>query len=258
VIREFPQVGSYLVTYGRGPALERAAAMAIDGRAPIAGHAPISLPGFFTRGDGLARPFVGSTNDAGDDVPAADPLSKRLTDSLRVLLDRAVADSAFPGAYVVVGRKDRVLAQYGAGHLDWAPSPRPDEHTLWDLASLTKVTALAPSIMQLIEQGKLDPDAPVQRYLPNWTGTHKELVLVRHLLTHSSGMPAWRPLYKEASTPDSAMALVYATPLDTLPGVRMVYSDLNAILLGEILRTITGQRIDAYAKQHVFGPLHID
>ncbi len=255
IIREFPNVGSYLVTYGRGPALERAAAQAIDGRAPITGHAPITLPGFFARGDGLTRPFAGSSNDAGDEMSAADSLSKRLADSLRVLLDKAVSDSAFPGAYVVVGRKDRVLAQYGAGHLDWATSPRPDEHTLWDLASLTKVTALAPSIMQLIEQGKVDPEAPVQRYLPSWTGVHKDLVLVRHLLTHSSGMPAWRPLYKEASTPDSAMALVYATPLDTLPGVRMVYSDLNAILLGEILRTITGQRIDAYAREHVFVPL---
>ena len=259
VIREFPRVGSYLVTYGRGPALERAAAQAIDGRAPIGGHAPISLPGFFARGDGLARPFAGDSDDSGVPVPAAADslatLTKRLADSLRVYLDRAVADSAFPGAYVVVGRKDRILAQYGAGHLDWAPSPRPDAHTLWDMASLTKVTALAPSIMQLIEQGKIDPDAPVQRYLPEWQGVHKELVLVRHLLTHSSGMPAWRPLYKEASTPDAAMALVYATPLDTLPGVRMVYSDLNAILLGEILRQVTGQRLDAYAKEHVFGPL---
>lgn len=255
VIREFPHVGSYLVTYGRGPALERAAAQAIDGRAPIVGHAPISLPGFFALGDGLMRPLAGSTLAAGDPVVATDSLTKRLTDSLRVMLDRAVADSAFPGAYVVVGRKDRVLAECGAGHLDWAPSPVPNEHTLWDMASLTKVTALTPSMMQLVEQGKVDPDAPVQRYLPEWQGPHKDLVLVRHLMTHSSGMPAWRPLYKEATTPDSAMALVYATPLDTLPGVRMVYSDLNAILLGEILRKVTGQRIDVYAKEHVFAPL---
>ena len=254
VIREFPQVGSYLVTYGRGPALERAAALAITGRAPIGGRAPISLPGFFARGDGLPRPFA-SGDDSGTEALAGDTLPKLLSDSLRALLDRAVADSAFPGAYVVVGRKDRVLAEYGAGHLDGKDSPRPDAHTLWDMASLTKVTALAPSVMQLVESGNIDPAAPVQRYLPEWTGRNKELVLIRHLLTHSSGLPAWRPLYKEANSPDSAMALVYATALDTLPGVRMVYSDLNAILLGEILRRITGQRIDAYAAEHVFGPL---
>jgi beta-glucosidase-like glycosyl hydrolase/CubicO group peptidase (beta-lactamase class C family) len=262
VIREFPRVGSYLVTYGRGPALEQAAARAMAGRAPITGRAPISLPGYFTRGDGLQRPFAAGSDDVDADGEApptlpvgADSLAKPLGDTLRVLLDRAVADSAFPGAYAIVGRHDRILARYGAGHLDWAASPRPDEHTLWDMASLTKVTALAPAMMQLVERGMVDLEAPVQRYLAQWTGHNKERVLVRHLLTHSSGLPAWRPLYKEAASPDSAMALVYATQLDTLPGVRMVYSDLNAILLGEIVRAVSGSRLDAYDAAHVFGPL---
>ena len=78
---------------------------------------------------------------------------------------------------------------------------------------------------------------------------------MRHLLTHSSGMPAWRPLYKEATSPESALALVKATQLDTLPGVRYVYSDLNAILLGEIVHRLSGQTLDVYLARHVFGPL---
>jgi CubicO group peptidase (beta-lactamase class C family) len=174
------------------------------------------------------------------------------------VLDRAIADSAFPGGYAIVGRKDRILARYGAGHLDGAGTPVPTERTLWDMASLTKVTALEPAMMQLVEQGKLDIDAPVQKYLPTWTGPNKEKVLIRHLLTHSSGLPAWRPLYKEADSQDSALKLVYTTALDTLPGVKMLYSDLNAILLGEVLKAITGQRIDAYDKQHIFGPLKMN
>ncbi len=249
VLREFPRVATYLATFGRGPALELAAAKAITGRSAIGGRSPITLPGYFKRGDGLTRPFTG-----GDDGGEAAPIAA-LDDTLKAILDKAVADSAFPGAYVVVGRKDRILAQYGAGHLDWAPSPRPDEHTLWDLASLTKVTALEPAMMQLVEQGKVDINAPVQRYLPRWTGPNKEKVLIRHLLTHASGLPAWRPLYKEADSPDSAIALVYATPLDTLPGVKMVYSDLNAILLGQVVLATTGLRIDAYDAKNVFGPL---
>jgi CubicO group peptidase (beta-lactamase class C family) len=123
------------------------------------------------------------------------------------------------------------------------------------MASLTKVVALTSVMMQLVEAGRVSLDAPVQRYLPNWTGTHKERVTVRHLLTHSSGLPAWRPVYKEATDTASAMRLVYETPLDTLPGVRMVYSDLGAILLGEIVRAVTGERLDKYAAEHVFGPL---
>ncbi len=190
-------------------------------------------------------------------VPPNIARQRSLDDALRTTLDRAVADSAFPGAYVIVGTHDKILARYGAGHLDWAPSPVPNDSTLWDMASLTKVLAMTSAMMQLVEMHKVDIDAPVQRYLPTWTGTHKEKVTVRHLLTHSSGLPAWRPLYKEANDAASAMALAYATPLDTLPGVRMVYSDIGGILMGEIVRVVSGERIDDYFAKHIAVPLHL-
>ncbi|MGH7656014.1 MAG: serine hydrolase domain-containing protein [Gemmatimonadaceae bacterium] len=194
-------------------------------------------------------------------APAIAPINLQrdpaMYDSLRATLDRAVADSAFPGAFVVVGTHDRILAEYGAGHLDWAPSPVPDDSTIWDMASLTKVIATTSSMMQLVEEHKVDLDAPVQRYLPAWTGPNKEKVRVRDLLTHSSGLPAWRPLYKEAQDAASALALAYATPLDTLPGVRMVYSDIGGFLLGEIVRAVSGERIDEYFATHVAVPLKL-
>ncbi|HEY2848263.1 MAG TPA: serine hydrolase domain-containing protein, partial [Gemmatimonadaceae bacterium] len=190
-------------------------------------------------------------------VPLKLPRATPLNDSLRATLDAAVADSAFPGAYVVVGRHDKILAEYGAGHLDWAPSPMPNDSTMWDMASLTKVIAMTSSMMQLVEEHKVDLDAPVQRYLPTWTGANKDKVTVRALLTHSSGLPAWRPLYKEATDPASAMALAYATPLDTLPGVRMVYSDIGGILMGEIVRVVSGERIDQYFSEHIAVPLKL-
>jgi CubicO group peptidase (beta-lactamase class C family) len=182
-----------------------------------------------------------------------------LYDSIRATLDRAVADSAFPGVYVIVGTHDRVLAKYGAGHLDWLdkPSPVPNDSTMWDMASLTKVIAMTSSMMQLVEQHKVELDAPVQRYLPSWTGANKEKVTVRHLLTHSSGLPAWRPLYKETADPAAALKLAYATPLDTLPGVRMVYSDIGGILMGEIVRAVSGERIDEYFAKHIAVPLKL-
>jgi CubicO group peptidase (beta-lactamase class C family) len=178
-----------------------------------------------------------------------------LRDSVRAVLDRARADSAFPGAFAVVGTRDSVLAEYGVGTLDWAPSPRPDENTLWDMASLTKVVGMTSAMMQLSDAGKVDLDAPVQRYIPEFRGANKERVTVRHLLTHSSGLPAWRPLYKETTTPDEARSLAVATALDTLPGVRMVYSDLGAVILGQIVERVSGERLDDYLARHVFGPL---
>jgi len=245
VIRQFRNVGTYVMAFGTGAVVEAASAQAIAGQRAISGHSPISLPGSYARGEGIPRvlPFP------------REALPTVMKDSLQHLLDRAVRDSAFPGAIAVVGRKDRVLATVSAGHLDWAPSPAPDEHTLWDMASLTKVTATTSSVMQLVEQGKVDVNAPVQKYLPDWQGPNKEKVLIRHLLTHSSGLPAWRPLYKEATNAEQAMQLVFQTPLDTLPGARMLYSDLNFILLAQVVQRVTGQRIDAYAAEHVFGPL---
>lgn len=150
---------------------------------------------------------------------------RRLRDTVGLILDAAVRDSVFPGAFAVIGTRERVLVERAAGHLDWAPSPVPNDNTLWDLASLTKVVALTTAMMQLWERGLVDLDAPVQRYLPAFQGPLKERVTVRRLLTHSSGLPGWRPLYLEGPTPDSILALVYATPLDTMPGAAMVYSD---------------------------------
>ncbi|HKG95240.1 MAG TPA: serine hydrolase domain-containing protein [Gemmatimonadaceae bacterium] len=207
---------------------------------------------------------AGSPNSPDQSVAArgesspmlAAAVRRAVADTVQRVLDRAVADSAFPGAYAVVGTRDGVIAEYGAGRIDWAAdAPRPDRNTIWDMASLTKVIATTSAVEQLVGVRKIDLDAPVQRYLPEWTGPNKERVTLRHLLTHSSGLPAWRPLYKEATSPESAMALVIATQLDTLPGIRYVYSDLNAVLLGRIVERVSGERLDEYARRHVFEPI---
>jgi CubicO group peptidase (beta-lactamase class C family) len=178
-----------------------------------------------------------------------------LRDSLRAILGRAQRDSAFPGAYAVVGTHAGILAEDSVGHLDWGPSAVPDEHSLWDLASLTKVVGMTTGIMQLYEQGKVDLDAPLQRYIPEWQGAHKELVTIRHLITHTSGLPAFKPYDQQTHDPDSLAKLMFATPLDTLPGVRMVYSDIGAYMLGKLVERLSGETLDQYVLNHVFRPL---
>ncbi len=178
-----------------------------------------------------------------------------LHDTLGAILERAVADSAFPGAIAVVGNHAGPLVTATAGHLDWGPSPAPDASTIWDLASLTKVVGMTSAMMQLVESGKVDLDAPVQRYLPEWTGRNKDRVTVRHLITHQSGLPAFKQYYKLGASPDSTLRLFMLTPLDTLPGVRMVYSDIGAILLGKVIERVSGEPLDVYLARHVFEPL---
>jgi CubicO group peptidase (beta-lactamase class C family) len=196
---------------------------------------------------GSSGPVPPSTNAVAVDAV--------LRDSLHAVLRRAERDSAFPGAYAVVGNHTGILAEDSVGHLDWGPSAVPDEHSLWDLASLTKVVGMTTAVMQLYEQGKIDLDAPLQRYIPEWQGPHKELVTVRHLITHTSGLPADRPYDRQTHDADSIAKLMFATPLDTLPGVRMVYSDIGAYMLGRLVERISGETLDQYVLNHVFGPL---
>lgn len=188
--------------------------------------------------------------------PIAPPASDAaIRDSVKRVMDDALGDSAFPGAIAVVGRGSGIIAQYAVGHLDWAPgSPTPDEHTMWDMASLTKVVGMTTGLMQLVASGKIDLDAPVQKYLPDWTGPNKDRVLVRHLSTHTSGLPADKPYDRITHDPDSIAKLLFATPLDTLPGARRVYSDIGAYLLGRVVEQVSGQSLDLYLHDHVFEP----
>ena len=170
---------------------------------------------------------------------------------------RSQVDSAFPGGVVAVGYRDSVVLLAAVGHYG-ANDRRPvTPETVYDLASLTKVIGLTTATMMLIDEGKLDLDAPVQRYVPAFQGTNKERVTIKNLLTHSSGMPAWRPLYAEAKTRDEALALVDTTALLRQPGDTFVYSDLGAMVLTQAVEAVTGQRLNDFLDAQVFTKLEM-
>lgn len=149
-----------------------------------------------------------------------------------------------------------MLLARGYGHLTWSPRsavPNPDS-TLYDLASLTKVVATLPAVMLLVEEGTLQLDRRVQDYLPDFQGPGKDRVTVRHLLAHTSGLPAYRPLYRQAPDAGTMRRLVMAEPLRHPPGGRVEYSDLNAILLGWVVESVTGRRLDQFVRERVFLP----
>lgn len=168
---------------------------------------------------------------------------------------RSQVDSAFPGAVIAIGRHDRVLLLQAVGHYGVEDQRPVTTETIYDLASLTKVIGLTTAAMMLVDSGKLDLDAPVQRYVPAFQGAGKERVTIRHLLTHSSGLPAWRPLYREAASREAALALVDTTPLLRQPGDTFVYSDLGAITLTQVVEGITRQPLDRFLEARLFGPL---
>jgi CubicO group peptidase (beta-lactamase class C family) len=173
------------------------------------------------------------------------------------MLRAAVQDRAFPGAYAIVGDARGVLAEYGAGRLDWSVSPRPTSHTLWDLASLTKVVGTTTALAQLVERGAVRLADPVQRYVPEWVGPGKESVTIHHLLSHSSGLPAFRAYDQQTHDKHSIAALIFTTPLERVPGAEMVYSDIGAFMMGRVIERVSGQSLDRYINAYVLKPLRM-
>lgn len=171
-----------------------------------------------------------------------------------------IREGVYPGAALVVGRHDTILFAKGYGHLTWnaASAAVTADSTIWDLASLTKVVATTPAMMLLVEQGKVVLDSPVARYVPEFNGPGTASITVRHLLTHTSGLRATLPAIREAHDSAEAMRMVLTTAPIAPPGSRMVYSDLNAILLGEIVRRVSGVSLDAFVTRAVYAPLGLD
>ncbi len=166
-------------------------------------------------------------------------------------LDSVVAGGAAPGAVLGVSLHGRHYF-HGSGRLGQADPHRPGESTIYDLASLTKVVGLTTAVMLAVEEGRLDLDDPVVTVKREST---RERVTLRHLMTHSSGLPAWRPLYREAGSRAEAFQLAESTPFDTLPGARYTYSDLGAIWITDLVERAYGTRLDSLLQRRVFGPL---
>jgi CubicO group peptidase (beta-lactamase class C family) len=170
------------------------------------------------------------------------------------LLDSAVAAGAAPGAVLAIMR-DGERFVYASGQLGADEPESPGAATIYDLASLTKVVGLVTGAMLAVDEGRLELDALVQQYVPAFTGAGKDRVTVRMLLAHASGLPAWRPLFREAGSRAEAFTLADTTPLSSVPGTVEVYSDLGAIILTQVLETIYHQRLDSLLERRVFGPL---
>jgi CubicO group peptidase (beta-lactamase class C family) len=167
------------------------------------------------------------------------------------------------GAVLVVSKDGHVVkaTAYGYAQLnDYAmhrlEQPLPmHTTTIFDLASVTKVMAGTNAIMLLVDQGKVDVDAPVYRYLPDFRGVHLDSIRVRNLLQHSAGLVQWQPLYYAGSTKAQTYQTIRNMPLQWGVGEGRHYSDLSFMLIGYIVERVSGQSLDTFLAQQLYGPL---
>lgn len=188
---------------------------------------------------------------------AADVFKPQKLDALDAAITEAIAAKKLPGGVLWL-EHDASSHQQAYGRRALVPAEEPTTtDTIYDAASLTKVVATTTAILQLVERGQLELDRPVAHYLPPFAAEGKDRVTVRQLLTHTSGLrpdldytPAW-------SGVDTAIRMACAEKLRHVPESTFVYSDINFILLGELVRIASGQPLEVYAARHIFAPLRM-
>jgi serine-type D-Ala-D-Ala carboxypeptidase len=193
-------------------------------------------------------------------LPTATPESLSLSAEALAKIDLAVRQALdrgdAPGVVVVIVHKGAIVFRkaYGSRSLQPAATAMLPE-IVFDLASLTKPIATATSVMVLVDQGKLKLSAPLAQYLPAFRRKETEQITVEQLLLHTSGFIADNPLKDYQAGIESAWNHLLALKPVTDPGSKFTYSDINYILMGKLVETVSGQTLDAFAQQHIFTPL---
>jgi len=198
---------------------------------------------------------------SGAQKPAAtvarEPLNAKLS-ALDSIMQVAIAHDEIPGGVLLVSHRGRVIYRKAFGERALIPHrEKMTVGTIFDLASLTKLFATTPSIMRLLEEGKIRLNDPLVKYMPEFAPNGKDQITIRMLLTHMSGLQPDPPLSAAQAGEDALMQEIDNETLMAPPGDRFVYSDTNFILLGELVKRITGKRLDEYAEENFYRPLHM-
>ena len=179
------------------------------------------------------------------------------------VVEAAITDGHIPGAAMVIAVDGKVIQERAFGYAELndfnmrrLPAPRLlKTTTLFDLASVTKVMATTMTMMILVDRGKVKVDAPVYTYLPDVRGPELDKITVRHLLTHTSGLVQWQPLYYHGATKTEVYQVIRKMPLKWAVGEGYHYSDLGFMLLGYIAEAASGKALDVFVAEALYRPL---
>lgn len=192
---------------------------------------------------------------ASTQLPATRTLARAALQPIGAIVRSEISAHHIPGAVVLIGNRGRIVYQRAFGNRAYLPNLPMEVGTIFDLASLTKVVATTTAVMQLVERGRLDLDAPVAKYWPAFVSNGKRSITVRELLTHYSGLAPDLGERKPWRGRRAAMKLIVAERPLFPAGTRYLYSDINFEILGELVRRVSGEPLDAYCERHIFAPL---
>jgi uncharacterized protein YbbC (DUF1343 family)/CubicO group peptidase (beta-lactamase class C family) len=172
---------------------------------------------------------------------------------------KAIQAGRIPGAVILIGHEGKVVFRKAFGLSALKPKKLPMTiNTIFDIASLTKVIATSTAVMQLVEMGKLNLEDPVAKYWPEFKVSGKEDITVLDLLTHYSGLRPSLDLKPNGSGNVAALSMIQEENPLFPPGTSFIYSDVNFIILGELVSRLSGEPLDVYCAEHIFRPLGMD
>lgn len=250
-VRDLPNAKVQLLAWDGSDQQLKNTAPALFGASAIGGRLPINIPGAYAMNDGLSLPQTTIRFDRPESVGfSSDSLYK-----IDTIMHEAIFDSTFPGGVVTVLKDGVVAYQKRFGYETYKKLKPVYTHDVYDLASLTKVMATTSAMMKLVDEGKISLDDKISTYFPEFLEGKKSEITIRHLLLHNSGLPAFRIYVDELKTRQALVEAIKNEPLINDPGTTYKYSDLGFILMGEIVKEVTGKRLDQYVRQTFYAPL---
>ncbi len=254
IVMGLEQPDAYVAAYGASNASQRAAAEALFGRSGFQGRLPITIPDTYSYGDGIQLP----QQMIREGYPAEAGMDGGALRSIDSLMNASIADRAFPGAAVAIGRSGVLTKTSAYGYFTYDKVVPVTQRSRFDLASLTKVVGTTTAAMKLYDEGRLDLDDRVVDYLPEFGQGGKSNVTIRHLLTHTAGLIPFRPFHQLGIIDRQALIeAIMAEKLLYEPGRESRYSDLGMITLMLVIEKITAQPFGDWIVQNVFEPLEM-
>jgi beta-glucosidase-like glycosyl hydrolase/CubicO group peptidase (beta-lactamase class C family) len=258
LISRFPNAPTWMASFTTQDVAQRAAVRGLFGQTAIGGRIPVSLPGAFKIGDGLSTAAVPMR------LRAAGAEMNAKLEPARELLERAVAEKAFPGAVLAVGHRGElaVVAVGRQGYDAKWPAVAPD--TLYDMASLTKPLVTATSLARLVEAGRVSLDSPIARFLPEFaagreiefgTNRYASSPKVGQVLRHAGGLEELEDVELSIQGKEAILKYVMTAKLQTEPASETKYSNVGYWLLGTIIERVSGQPLETFARARIFEPL---
>jgi len=251
VVRDLPDADSHIMAWSSNINQVRQTVPSLFGASDITGNLPIYIPGMYEIGDGIQK----QQSIVRHDSPESVGLSSEKMLEIDNVMQEAINDSVFPGGVVGVMKDGVLVWSEGYGYHDYEKTRSVESDDIYDLASLTKVIVTTTSIMKLVDEGRIDVNDPVHKYIPEFDTDEKRDITIEQLLIHTSGLPAFQVYVDELKTRDEIIEAVRNEPLINRPGEEYVYSDLGFILLAEIVEEVSGMRIDRFVRSRLFYPM---